>query len=162
MGDDGSCFFHSLACACNIDRYDNQDVPGKIKIGHNLRKLIEKSLSHKSWTRFWKQKKLPTNIKIPTYETIRKELSNTKTWAHVYMILYVQDVMNLNIIFFDATAGSIYCGVKGKPFSTTVFILWINRVHFEPIVRIQKFRFLQGIVRIQNVRFLQGAGAPSC
>ena len=46
-------------------------------------------------------------------------------------------IRNLNMLFFDATSDQLYCGVRGLDADKqkTVFVLWVNHAHFEPICR---------------------------
>jgi hypothetical protein len=41
----------------------------------------------------------------------------------------------LNIYFFDAERGNVYCGISMDKYDNTVFIMWKNHAHFELILR---------------------------
>lgn len=137
--DDGSCFFHTICAACNIRGYRSKTREDKAKIGRQFRKKIRNKISKQNWDTIWSRRGVTKSGKrLPEIETIKDMLSDHKTWADVYIILYVMDKINLNMIFFDANSNSIYCGVRGlqSDHQNSVLVAWINKAHFEPIYRI--------------------------
>ena len=133
--DDGSCFFHTICAALNLSGYRGKDPERRARIGRQLRRLMQKEISQKKWDRVWKQRQVRSGASLPSLERIRGMLGNYRTWADVYMILYVMDRLNLNMLFFDASSDQLYCGVRGLDADKqkTVFVLWVNHAHFEPI-----------------------------
>lgn len=137
---DGSCFFHSVAAALNINDWHKCSNEERVKTGRRLRRKVRSMLTSKSWRSFWKKRleedglghKLPT---IPTAESIGDKLENPKVWADVWLISWCMRQLDISVIFFDQQVGSrMYCGVRGEPSAqTNILIGWIDHVHFEPI-----------------------------
>ena len=136
--DDGSCFFHTICAACNIQGYRSKTHQDKAQIGRKFRKKIRNKISKQNWDTIWSKRGVTkSGTRLPEVETIKEMLSDHKTWADVYIILYVMDKMNLNMLFFDLNSNSIYCGVRGiqSDHQNSVLVAWINKAHFEPIYR---------------------------
>jgi hypothetical protein len=136
--EDGSCFFHAVCAAMNIRGYRNRPLRERSQIGKQFRKKIRKRISQSNWDRIWKRRGVTANGgRLPQVETIMEMLGNHTTWADVYIILYVMDKININMIFFDLTTNDVYCGVRGVEAHNqrSVLIAWVNRSHFEPIYR---------------------------
>ena len=135
--DDGSCFFHTVCSALNLANCRNKSAEARQRIGHQFRRSIQKQVSEENWHNIWKRRKVQDPDLLPKVDKVRQMLSNTSTWADVYMIFVTMDLLDLNLIFFDATSDQIYCGVRGLDTQNqrTVLVLWINHSHFEPIVR---------------------------
>lgn len=138
VSDDGSCLFHSIAASLNLSNYHHRSLKTKKKIGRNLRRIIQRTLTPVSWKEFWDSRGISSND-VPNVQSVIKKMRNPAQWSDVYMILYIMDTLGLNIIFFDGKTNSMYCGVRGKSNAKqTVFILWVNRAHFEPVFSIHK------------------------
>ena len=145
---DGSCFFHSIACATNVDNYYDRNLEDRKQIGLRLRKKIETHLSRggeEKWVAFWKRRKLSEKAlaRVPSFDTMLEQVQNTSTWAATHMIMYAMQKLRLNHVFIDATTNRIYCGVvsmkrKNRPL---VIILWVDHAHFEPVVTAKHFCF---------------------
>ena len=136
--DDGSCFFHTVCCALNTSNCLSKSAASRQRIGHQFRRMMQHQLTQENWDTIWKKRKVQDRGMLPNITKVRSMLSNTKTWADVYMIFLTMDFADLNLIFFDATSDQIYCGVRGVNAAKqrTLLILWINHAHFEPIVRV--------------------------
>jgi hypothetical protein len=85
---DGSCFFHSVACATNVDNYHDRSLPDRQQIGLRLRKQIESHLSHggeEKWIAFWKRRKLSKKAlaRVPSFDTMLKQVRNTCAWQYI-------------------------------------------------------------------------------
>lgn len=136
--DDGSCFFHTICAAKNIGGYRSKSSEERMRIGRQFRRRVRMKISKQNWDAIWRRRGVTKEGKrLPEVETIQEMLGNHTTWADVYIILYVMDKMNLNMIFFDMSADSIYCGVRGLKTDkqASLLVAWINRAHFEPIFR---------------------------
>jgi hypothetical protein len=136
--DDGSCFFHTICAAKNIGGYRDKGAEERKRIGRQFRNKIRSRISKQNWNAIWSRRGVTKEgQRVPEVETIRDMLGNHTTWADVYIILYVMDKMNLNMIFFDMHANGIYCGVRGlqSDKQDSVLVAWVNRAHFEPIFR---------------------------
>ena len=145
---DGSCFFHSIACAIDADQYHQQSHADRQRIGLRLRKQIESHLEkggEAKWKAFWKRRKLSKKAlqRVPSYDTILSQVQNTSTWAATHLIMYAMQKLRLNHVFIDATTNRIYCGVvsMSKKHRPLVMILWVDHSHFEPITTTTQFCF---------------------
>lgn len=123
------------------DDYHTLGKKQQMSLGHELRRYIRSSLDE-HWDNYWKpkNKKLAYKLKnVHDREHVRSMFSNPKEWADVYMILYVMHVLNINLWFFDNVTSTIYCGVHGSDIKEqpTMFILWTNHSHFQPIVKLE-------------------------
>ena len=136
---DGSCFFHSLSVALNLDHYDRHSDESRRKIGHNLRRRLEAKLVHdgeESWRAFWRSYGVVG--KLPDIKDMRHRIRNIKTWADIWAIRWTMDQLKVNVIFFDLVeGGDIYCGVENFGWPNTVMIVWIDHQHFEPLVEMR-------------------------
>ena len=131
--DDGSCFFHSISAALNLSNYHQRSQKSKRKIGRNLRRILQRTMTAETWKEFWESRGVQIKS-VPNLRTVIKKMKNPSQWSDVYMILYIMDSLGLNIVFFDGQTQKMYCGVRGKSDAKqTVFILWVARSHFEPI-----------------------------
>jgi len=138
VSDDGTCFFHSIAAAMNLSNYHHRSLQTKKKIGRNLRRILQRTMNLDTWKEFWEARGISIK-KVPNVRSVIKKMKNPSQWSDIFMIIYVMDSLGLNMIFFDSKTNSMYCGVRGKgDAKNTVFILWVNRAHFEPIFSIQK------------------------
>ena len=132
------------------DDFQNLTLKEQTKLGWDLRLAVRDSVQE-HWDDYWKKgathKKTSERTKnlmdrfpgIHSKDHVCSLLENTKTWADVYMILYVMDVLDLNIWFIDDTNHSTYCGIQGHSVQTqpTIFILWTDHSHFQPIVKLE-------------------------
>jgi hypothetical protein len=136
--DDGSCFFHTVCAALNLSSYRSKSPERQERIGRQFRRLLRKEVSQQNWDRVWEERRVSNRSNLPSLAKIKEMLGNYKTWADVYMIVYCMDRLNLNMLFFDASSDQLYCGVRGLKSTNqdTVFVLWVNHAHFEPICRL--------------------------
>jgi hypothetical protein len=77
------------------------------------------------------------------YKTFKKKLCNPTTWADETMIRFASELTNTNIVFLDLRNKETYCGLHNEKVLRgttdavpTIVVAWVNREHFEPIVRI--------------------------
>lgn len=132
------------------DDFCNLSLKEQTKLGWDLRLAVRDSV-RKHWDEYWRkgatlkpdagstsnlQDKFPG---IHSKDHVCKLLENTTAWADVYMILYVMDVLDINIWFIDDTNHSTYCGIQGHNIQKqpTMFILWTDHSHFQPIVKLE-------------------------
>ena len=132
------------------DDFHNLDLKQQAKLGWDLRLAVRDSVQ-KHWNDYWKKGAThksgggsPNNLRekfpgIHSKDHVSSLLEDTTAWADVYMILYVMDVLDLNIWFIDDTTHSTYCGIQGHSVQTqpTIFILWTDHSHFQPIVKLE-------------------------
>lgn len=135
---EGSCFYHSLAFAMNFQNYCYQTSDQKRKeIVHTWRtNRFAKTLTKEEYEKFHTKE---------SYEKMLSDIENPTTWANQYHIKHASSILNVNIIFLDLREDSPYCGIHDRrvlysPENTvvpTIIVAWVNRQHFEPIVRIE-------------------------
>jgi len=138
---DGTCFYHTVGYAINYRGYWTKDAEEQQKLGKHFRKVIFDNTTEAAWERFWEKKGVGMAA-VPNIDEIRKQISNSRTWADVFAILYVCDVLRLNILVFDVSAGSLYCGThNAKRDRPTILMAWIQNSHFEPLMELDTKTF---------------------
>ena len=152
VGDDGSCFYHSIAAIVNYQGYHSQPRSQKIKIGRRLRQDVRACLSEEVWNAIVSEHGIQQHA--PPFQKLQSEMLGFKTWANFWTILFTFHMLRLNVVFYDMSrGGQPYCGVtnvvpqkKRDPRSlapqaaklpnmnwSTCGICWIQHTHFEPI-----------------------------
>lgn len=138
---DGSCFFHTVCAAMNIEQWHNRTSDERIEIGLRFRNRIKTILTSNKWKSFWEEKLAQEDLlhmmdRVPDCHEIARRLANPRDWADVWLISWTMRQLNISCIFFDQKNGSrMYCGVRGEPNATThILCLWCNHVHFEPLL----------------------------
>jgi hypothetical protein len=135
---EGSCFFHSLCFAMNKDGYPALTESDKKKLVHAWRcKTFGDACTKEAF------KKHSKNQTEAAFKTFKKKLCNPTTWADETMIRFASELTDTNIVFLDLRNKETYCGLHhdkvlhgtADPVPTIV-VAWVNREHFEPIVRI--------------------------
>ena len=131
---DGSCFFHAMCAALDVDRWHRRSTDTRRKIGHTFRRTCAHLIKSPKFWDTWNGRHTKDN-KAPSLTEIMAKFENPREWADVYLIGFVMYRFNIGCIFFDGLSkGRIYCGVKGESNAKTfVMIQWVNRSHFEPI-----------------------------
>ncbi len=134
--DEGNCFYDTLSASMNVDDWHSASLSTRKNIGLNLRKVLHSSVTKATWESFWESQSVKTK-EVPTYQEIKKQMKNPKTWADVYSILYVAEMLEINLLVFDTSTGRLYCGTsQQKPGYSTVFIAWIDHAHFSPLMEV--------------------------
>jgi hypothetical protein len=153
MGVDGkgSCFFHSVCLALNKDGYVYKTEEEKNAYAEAFRCSFETSFGFDEYTRV--HGKYPSE---DNFMETKKRFCRPSSWANEDVIRHVSRMMGINILFLDMGSQAAYCGIhnrgvvraiKGLPKEggdilsrakalPTIFIAWIQKKHFEPIVRI--------------------------
>ena len=113
---------------------------GRRSLGLKLRKLVADAVETR-WDKFWDAKtgRSPELLsRVYDKATVTGMLRQPSVWADVYTILFAMHVLNLNILFFDQSRHAIYCGVQGERMrqQPTVFVMWVDNAHFQPILRL--------------------------
>ena len=126
---DGSCFFHSLSAAQNLQDYLTSTPAEQKRIGREYRCKFSKHITDEKWNEFASQH----GFTDMTPAQARRNFCNSKTWANQSMITFVSQMLGLNILFIDTDSSKLYCGVHGGDDEPMVVILWVERAHFEPV-----------------------------
>lgn len=133
---DGTCFFHSLASAVNIDGYLQMSAADRKATGQQFRCDFEARVDEKVWAEMAQSS--PHNIRQPM-DAVKQNFCRSRVWAEETMIKATSMVMGLNIVFIDSATNSYYCNMKGHPESQdTVVMFWVAHSHFEPILFMRK------------------------
>ena len=131
---DGSCFYHTLGMVINYEGYWSKNAKEQQRLGKEFRKVIFDSITTEAWGRFWQKNKVDAKD-VPDLAEIRRQIENPSTWADVFSILFVVDVLGLNILVFDVSAGKLYCGTHNPSAKRpTILMAWIHNAHFEPLL----------------------------
>ena len=118
----------------NYEGYWSKTAKEQQRLGKEFRRVIFDSITEEAWARFWKKNKVATKD-VPDLGEIRKQIENPSTWADVFSILFVVDVLGLNILVFDVSAGKLYCGThQPSAKRPTILMAWIHNAHFEPLL----------------------------
>ena len=131
---DGTCFYHTLAQVTNIDDYFHKSEREQGAMGRAFRKKIHDRITEDAWKHFWKKKNVEVSL-VPDLKGIKDQMKNPTTWADVFAILWVCDLLDLNLLVFDMESHSLYCGTfEAKIDRPTILMAWIQHAHFEPIL----------------------------
>ena len=131
---DGSCFYHTLGMVINYEGYWEKNAKEQQRLGKEFRRVIFDSITAEAWGRFWQKNKVAAKD-VPDLEEIRNQIENPSTWADVFSILFVVDVLGLNILVFDVSAGKLYCGTHNPSAKRpTILMAWVHNAHFEPLL----------------------------
>lgn len=95
-------------------------------------------------------------------------MKDPAAWADVFSILYVADKLHINLLVFDTMTGRLYCGTNQQiPGYSTVFLIWIDHVHFSPLMEVNtntltiKLRFTPDDAILKHVlRLYKEEGCP--
>jgi hypothetical protein len=138
---DGSCFFHSVCALTNRDNYLFQSAAKQREIAYTFRCAFTDRFTRREYE---KHANLATAPKEFAEE--REGFCKPTVWADEVMIRHAASVLDINLIFLDLSSGRAYCGVHGNETLTagtldkvkqpTGIIAWVDRRHFEPIVRV--------------------------
>jgi hypothetical protein len=147
---DGSCFFHSVCAALNHLDYNQKSAAEKGVIGRSFRCTFNKNLTPAKWASFLKrhdpQKRHP-QYHAASLAELRTWFCDGKRWADELMIKYVSEELKLDIMFVDASKGSVYCGVRGRDEHPVIVVLWLDHSHFEPMMLVLEHKKLERQVR---------------
>lgn len=142
---DGSCFYHSVCFAMNLEDYVNLSSQYKKDLVHKWRKQFATTFTADIYENM--KKEFPDTTK--TYQEYLHDFVSSTTWADQVQIKHVSNELNINIMFIDMRDKGPYCGMHndrvlysplngGNQNINTLIIAWINREHFEPIVKLQE------------------------
>lgn len=160
---DGSCFFHSLCKAINFrgvsgngTPYEEASMAERKAIVTGLREWLAEGLTVDTLKQLQKAAVTPNH---KTLEEVQRMLRAPKVWADEIIIKWTSKALGYNIVFMNLANNSntMYCGVHDKralesckacerPDVVTIVVAWVNREHFELLVRIDDPDGPQGVV----------------
>lgn len=104
---DGSCFFHSLAAILNYDDYMTKGKEARQRTGHQFRCSMQSEFKKERYDVM--KSHFPHNIVEP-YDTSRRGLCESRTWANEVTILFSSLLWGIKLVFVDAEAqGKFQC-----------------------------------------------------
>lgn len=159
---DGSCFYHSVCAVLNIDNYLHAAKAKQQDIAHAFRCKFQNAFTKQEYVHL-----AAGTATGKTYEGTKEALCSPTVWADEVMIKYAARVLGMNLVFLDLSRGTLYCGVHGSetlrsaspkrrgrdvslprtPQQATAVIAWVSKMHFEPIVRLEKVETTRTLVR---------------
>lgn len=159
---EGSCFFHSVLTILNPHDFINLRESQQIEIANNFRCSFSEKFTLNEFDQLMRrteEKHEPVKLsgrgviskKIEKeFKKAQKNFCEPKVWADETNIRIVSKLLNLNLVFVDFSKKShVYCSMHGDEalknleecdpvheLQKTGIIAWIDRSHFEPIIRI--------------------------
>jgi hypothetical protein len=159
---EGSCFFHSVLTILNPNDFINLSEDKQIKIANKFRSSFSKRFTLDEFRVLTEktdekdvlrgrggEAKRKRDVQ-KGFKDAQKAFCDPKVWADETNIRLVSKLLNLNLVFVDFSKKShVYCTIHGDEalknldecdpvheLQKTGIIAWIDRSHFEPIVRI--------------------------
>jgi hypothetical protein len=137
---DGSCAYHSICAALHLENYNSVTEKQQKEIAYKFRCSFRDGLTQDKLKRILSKNKGKSSPS--TLSQVETALCDPKIWADETAIRIVGEEIGINMIFIDTMKNKAYCGVHHDNAFTmkvpTMVILWINHVHFEPLVVINK------------------------
>ena len=140
---DGSCAYHSICTALNVDDYVHQNDDRQKQIAYKFRCGFADKLTQDGLRSIIKKTKSKSPVRLAD---VQEALCDPKVWADETTIQHMAKTLDMNLIFLDMTKNNVYCGVHhddalagGKIAPTmppTIVVLWVNHSHFEPLAQI--------------------------
>jgi hypothetical protein len=138
---DGSCAYHSICAALNVDNYNSLSDKKQKEIAYTFRCSFRDGLTTEKLRAIVNKSKNKSPVKLSAVE---EALCNPKTWADETALRIVGENLGINMIFIDTSRNKAYCGVHHDKALThlmpSMVILWIGHSHFEPLAMIVKVR----------------------
>lgn len=151
---DGSCFYHSVCAILNTKDYLHASAARQAEIAHEFRCDFQRRFDESTYD--YLAAGLDTG---KSFASTRVAMCSPKVWADEVMIKHAAGVLGINLIFVNMARDTLYCGVHGAPtlratsppkrgrgaasgggtkLQPTGVIAWVNKMHFEPIVRLEE------------------------
>lgn len=139
---DGSCAYHSVCYALNINDYVHQSDDEQKQIAYKFRCNFSKKLTQDALRSIIKKSRSKSPVRL---NEVQDALCDPKIWADETTIRFMAETLDLNLLFLDMTKNKVYCGVhhdeaidNPKIMPKTMIICWVNHTHFEPLGQIIK------------------------
>jgi hypothetical protein len=158
---DGSCAYHSMCAALNLDDYVHRTDSDQKRIAYEFRCNFQSSFSKGRFTAI--RETVASGYEKP-FKDVKEAFCDPRAWADEVAIKHAAKVLGANIIFVDSDRLRYYCGVhdetavkaghEGGAASTsipTMVIFWCNHMHFEPLAQILEVR--PNVTRIKLLFF---------
>jgi hypothetical protein len=158
---DGSCAYHSMCAALNLDDYVHRTDSDQKRIAYEFRCNFQSSFSKGRFTAI--RETISSGYEKP-FKDVKEAFCDPRVWADEVTIKHAAKVLGANIIFVDSDRLRYYCGVHdedavkaghaGGAAQTsipTMVIFWCNHMHFEPLAQILEVR--PNVTRIKLLFF---------
>lgn len=137
---DGSCAYHSICTALNVDDYVHQNDDMQKQIAYKFRCSFADKLTQDALRAILKKTKSKSPVRLTE---VQDALCDPKVWADETTIRFMAETLDINIIFLDMMKNHVYCGVHHEDavknptiMPKTLIICWVNHSHFEPLAQI--------------------------
>lgn len=124
------------------------------QVGIDLRALVCESLTEQAFNQFLSEafsQDLKERMEDSNWMAIKETLNYQYQWVDVWAIKFTAWLLNLNILFINASSKEqpLFCGVENfENAPWTLFIYWIDKRHFQPIVQFDSQDSLKVVNRI--------------
>jgi hypothetical protein len=136
---DGSCAYHSICAGLNLDNYNSLTEKQQKEVAYKFRCSFREGLTQEKLKKIISKNRTKSPTTLAQVETA---LCDPKIWADETAIRIVGESIGINMIFIDTMKNKAYCGVHHEKAQSlqipTMVIMWINHVHFEPLVILSK------------------------
>lgn len=105
---DGSCFYHSVCSVLDLDSYRDASRERQQEIAASFRCKFTTRLTQLEFASL-----AAGTATGKSYEATREALCSPRVWADEVMIKLASRVLNMNLVFLDLGAETLYCGVHG-------------------------------------------------
>ena len=137
---DGSCAYHSICAALNVDDYVHQTDDAQKQIAYKFRCSFADKLTQDALRAVVKKTRSKSPVRL---SEVQEALCDPKVWADETTIRFMAETLDMNLIFLDMTKNNVYCGVHHvdavkdtQKLPPTIIVLWVNHSHFEPLAQI--------------------------
>jgi hypothetical protein len=143
---EGSCGYHSMCAALNIEDYVHRSTADQKRIAYDFRCRFKDTFSRAT---FEKIRDTITSPYSKSYESVAEGLCDPHAWADEVAIKHAANILHANIMFLDLARNRFYCNVhnekvlkaankgqSGTKDVPTILIHWVNHTHFEVMARI--------------------------
>lgn len=130
----GSCFYHSVMYAMDIDGYRGMPRSQQRAVGRGWRCALEDKMRIPENQRGFMESQRVRPATLDRINTLIGVQCNPNQWAEEPDIQFAAWLLHLNILFLDLKTGGLFCGVHGAREQPTILIAWKDRQHFEPIL----------------------------
>lgn len=143
---EGSCGYHSMCAALNVEDYVHRSVADQKRIAYEFRCRFKDTFNRETFD------EIRSTILTPyrkTYEMVAEGLCDPHAWADEVAIKHASHVLQANILFLDLAKNRFYCNVHNEKVRRaatrgesetknmpTILIHWVNHSHFEVMARI--------------------------
>ena len=137
---DGSCAYHSICTALNVEDYVHQTDEVQKQIAYKFRCSFADRLTQDNLRAIVKKTRSKSPVRLVE---VQEALCDPKVWADETTIRLMAETLDMNLIFLDMTQNNVFCGVHHEDavrnttkMPPTIIVLWVNHSHFEPLAQI--------------------------